>query len=67
MISNLIPTEMLYNFFKIIAWYFRAPLQKKGANLYLLDYFTTGVILNETTEWMLQNKLQKVRDNIYIS
>ncbi len=65
MISNLIPTEMLYHFFKIIAC--RALLQKKGANLYLLDYFTAGVILNETTEWMLKNKLQKVRDNIYIS
>ncbi len=67
MISNLIPTEMLYHFFKIIAWYFRALLQKKGENLYLLDYFTAGVILNETTEWMLKKKLQKVRDNIYIS
>ncbi|KAF4114335.1 hypothetical protein G5714_004558 [Onychostoma macrolepis] len=32
----------------------------KGANLYLLDYFTTGVILNETREWILKTKFKKV-------
>ncbi|KAF4114297.1 hypothetical protein G5714_004520 [Onychostoma macrolepis] len=57
-LQSLRPHEWLNG--EIIAWYIRALLQMKGANLYLLDYFTTGVILNETREWILKTKLKKV-------
>jgi len=64
---NKLNNALLLSFFQTIECYLRAVLNAKGANLYQLSHYTTGVILNDTKDRVIRQGLKKVSATTYYS